>query len=135
MKTHMTAFLAVIFAFSTTFAYGEDLKPLDKDTAAKILASMGYSRLGVGAIVNSQGGLGIARVLGVGVQSGKESKIDMTFEFDNDLGWIFFEFQETGANGQRINREMPPGFGGGDIAHVLLRIWSVNGYKAVNISN
>ncbi|HEY8668857.1 MAG TPA: hypothetical protein VIL86_19575 [Tepidisphaeraceae bacterium] len=117
----------------TCIARGEEIKPLDRDTATKILGAMGYSKVTVGAIVGG-GALdpgASRRVLGVGIQSGKEAKIETTFSYDNDLGWIYFEFKMTGARGQAIDPNMPPGFGGGDAAKIMLRIWSTAGYKEI----
>jgi hypothetical protein len=125
--------LLLVLLSVTCIARGGEVKPLDKESASKILGAMGYSKVTVGAII---GGDSLEpgasrRVLAVGILSGKEAKIDATLSYDNELGWIHFEFALTDARGQAIDPNMPPGFGGGDASRVKLRIWSAAGYKEI----
>jgi hypothetical protein len=115
-------------------ARADDVKPLDKQTATSILGFMGYAHITIGAIT---GGVvpSSKTILAVGMKEGTEVKIQEQFQYDPDLGWFYFEFEETGANGQAVNRDLPPGFGGGAAAHVKLRIWSASGYKQIVIAN
>ena len=120
-------------------AIGDDVKPLDKQTATTILELMGNKQVTVGAIVVGASP-SVRSVLAVGVRNGKEVKIQDNFEYDADLGWFNFEFQVTNAKGQPINPDLPPppamfGGGGSGVSHVKLRIWSVSGYKEVVVSN
>jgi len=108
MRLVAIAAIAIIALIATTFsplptqAVTPDIKRLDKATAAKIIASMGYDDVYVGAVIHGIGEIrmgafsndSVAFVLAVGNRDGKSKKIRETLFYDAERGWLYFEYQE-----------------------------------------
>jgi hypothetical protein len=86
-------------------------KPLTKDQAAKLLASMGYEDIAVGAIVQGVAAMTStpngAMVLAIARRNGEIQKVELQVFYDADTGWFYHEY------------DTPP---------TRLRIWSLSGY-------
>lgn len=121
----LCAFLA---ASCSTPLTGLPESTLDKATAQKILESMGYADVTVGAIVQGAthsglggvvgGATGTALVLGVGVRAGKSQKLEYTLMRDAEVGWFYSEF---------IDDPQTPGSS-------VLRMWDKESYREVRPS-
>lgn len=121
-----------VLPLTTPQAVGEEIKRPDRETAGKILSRMYKSHV-IGAIVGTLEP-GAYKVVGVAVRGTKEDKMEVTLEYDADLGWIHYEFAMENARGQAANSNFPP-VGGNVVAHVKLRIWSASGYKEILIGD
>ncbi len=97
----------------------DDSHPLEKADAVKILQSMGYQNVAVGAIIQGAGGLvnnpSVATVIAIGIRDGKVTKIEQTLTYDKEIGWFYHQF-----DGNQ--------FGGGE---TKIRLWTLAGYKEV----
>ncbi len=124
MKRELTV-VAVCFMFLVSLApmaLGAQPKPLDKESAAKLLGYMGYTKVSVAAVVQGIGGKGIAvfssdavaMVIAVGVRNDRETEINESFLYDNELGWFCYEFKM-------------------DHGRVTVRQWTTAGYREIAV--
>ena len=114
LRTLVIAGLVSIGACSANAQQGS-VRALDKATAAKILTSMGYTNVVVGAVIKSVGGMGMGAfssesavmVLAIGNRGGGTKRIQESMFYDSELGWFYFEPDQQ----------------------TRLRVWSASGYK------
>ena len=92
-----------------------DPPPLQKADAAKIIISMGYQNVNIGAIIQGFGvhpgshnvapmpisTSSVSKVLGYAEREGKPKKIEQEIFYDKDIGWFYFEMDEE-KNRMRI---------------------------------
>lgn len=119
----VVAVILTAFAALPTQAAARDAKRLDKATAARIISSMGYQNVTIGAVLEGVGEMGMggsentAVVLAVGIRNGQSQKIQQSYYYDADLGWFFFEYQDIAegkhlvvwtASGVKSIRPAPP---------------------------
>ena len=116
------ASVCLMFLLSCTpMAAGAETKPLDKETAIKLLGFMRYTKVSIAAVVQGIGGKGIAvfsgnavaTVIAVGVRNDREVEINESFLYD-ELGWFYYEFKA-------------------DHGRVTVRQWTMNGYRELAV--
>ena len=106
--------VVLLMAYSSTAFSAE----LSRSDAQKILGSMGYKDIVVGAVINGVGiggfgGIGsknIATVIGYAEISNKPKKLKEILFYDNDFGWFYSET---------------------DVETKTVRIWTTTGYKTM----
>ena len=89
---------------------------LTKPDAVKLLYFMGYQNVICAAVVNGFGNMGsaalsspnVAMVIAYGERDGQATRIDQTFFFDKDHGWIYIDI---------------------DVAGRRVRLWTTSGVK------
>ncbi len=107
--TSLLSFLAVVLVFATIcilspiIASGAELS---KPDATKLLTLMGFNNLAVAAVINGVGAMelgasggmpgafsspNLATVIAYGELNGQGKEIRMTFYYDKDISWFYFE--------------------------------------------
>src|SRR5438045_29663 len=83
----------ILSAILTRQVFAADIPPLDNVVAKKILGSMGFSAIEVGAVIPDTDGPSRCMVIGVGIQRGETHKIEYRFSYDATRGWFYYEFE------------------------------------------
>jgi hypothetical protein len=104
---------ALVLTASSPGLEGTETKLPTKQEAAKLLTSMGYEDVIIGAVVEGipvLGGHNGATVVGICRREGKIQKIEASLNYDSDMGWFYYEFDEPVTK---------------------LRLWSSSGYSEI----
>ena len=112
------------YIFTAGHSIAADAPPaLTKAVAAQVLGSMGYDDIQVGAVIQGYapmvGSRNSAFVLAVGRRNGNSVKIESSFQYDDDMGWFYYEFDEST---RERDLERP----------TRLRFWTAKGYSELS---